>query len=105
MDYAELQVTTNYSFLRSGSHPKELVERAIELGVEKADLDTLLATLEARTEGFDPDGLWSLIASETYLYALRDPAFAADYRAYHEASRNTFVRIVESLLRLIGLLL
>ena len=25
MDYAELQVTTNYSFLRSGSHPGELV--------------------------------------------------------------------------------
>ena len=25
MRYAELQVTTNYSFLRGGSHPGELV--------------------------------------------------------------------------------
>ncbi|MBW8317568.1 MAG: TetR family transcriptional regulator [Hydrogenophaga sp.] len=74
----------------------------IELANSQLDLDTLLTTLEARTEGFDPNGLWSLIASETYLYALRDPAFAADYRAYHEASRNTFVRIVESLLRRAG---
>ena len=30
--YAELQVTTNFSFLRGGSHPEELVKRAIELG-------------------------------------------------------------------------
>ena len=32
MDYAELQVTTNYSFLRGGSHPQALVDQAIELG-------------------------------------------------------------------------
>jgi len=31
--YAELQVTSNYSFLRSGSHPKELVGRAADLGL------------------------------------------------------------------------
>ena len=30
--YAELQVTTNYSFLRSGSHPGELALQAVELG-------------------------------------------------------------------------
>jgi len=30
--YSELQVTTNYSFLRSGSHPEELVARAAALG-------------------------------------------------------------------------
>ena len=29
--YAELQVTTNFSFLRGGSHPRELVERAAAL--------------------------------------------------------------------------
>ncbi|MBB6107805.1 error-prone DNA polymerase [Mucilaginibacter lappiensis] len=32
MDYAELQVTSNFSFLRGGSHPHELVEHAAALG-------------------------------------------------------------------------
>ncbi|RYY37740.1 MAG: DNA polymerase III subunit alpha [Sphingobacteriaceae bacterium] len=32
MDYAELQVTSNFSFLRGGSHPEELVEQAKILG-------------------------------------------------------------------------
>ncbi len=31
--YAELQVTTNFSFLRGGSHPDELVKTATELGL------------------------------------------------------------------------
>ncbi len=30
--YAELQVTSNFSFLRGASHPEEMVERAAELG-------------------------------------------------------------------------
>ena len=50
MDYAELQVTTNYSFLRSGSHPHELVERAIELGHTAngiADRNTLAGVVRA----------------------------------------------------------
>lgn len=34
MNYAELQVTTNFSFLRGGSHPEEIVERAAELGYQ-----------------------------------------------------------------------
>jgi len=32
MKYAELQVTSNFSFLRGGSHPHELVEQAAALG-------------------------------------------------------------------------
>ncbi|MFD2326912.1 error-prone DNA polymerase [Mucilaginibacter galii] len=32
MDYAELQATSNFSFLRGGSHPHELVEQAAALG-------------------------------------------------------------------------
>lgn len=32
MRYTELQVTTNFSFLRGASHPEELVEQAAELG-------------------------------------------------------------------------
>ena len=31
--YAELQTTTNFSFLQGGSHPEELVERAAALGL------------------------------------------------------------------------
>ena len=33
MSYAELQVTTNFSFLRGASHPHELFARAAELGI------------------------------------------------------------------------
>jgi len=32
MNYAELQVTSNFSFLRGGSHPDEMVEQAIKHG-------------------------------------------------------------------------
>ena len=32
--YAELDVTTNFSFLRGGSHPEELVATAKLLGLE-----------------------------------------------------------------------
>jgi error-prone DNA polymerase len=32
MSYAELQVTTNFTFLRGGSHPEEVVEHAAALG-------------------------------------------------------------------------
>lgn len=34
MKYAELQATSNFSFLRGGSHPEELVLRAAELGYD-----------------------------------------------------------------------
>ncbi len=48
--YAELQVTTNYSFLRSGSHPGELVAQAIRLGhnaIGIADRNTLAGVVRA----------------------------------------------------------
>jgi len=32
MSYSELQVTSNFSFLRGGSHPEELVQEAMRLG-------------------------------------------------------------------------
>ncbi len=35
MNYTELQVTTNFSFLRGASHPEELVEQAMVLGYKK----------------------------------------------------------------------
>jgi error-prone DNA polymerase len=48
--YAELAVTTNYSFLRGASHPGELVQRAAELGhaaIGIADRNTLAGVVRA----------------------------------------------------------
>jgi error-prone DNA polymerase len=48
--YAELQVTSNFSFLRSASHPEELVERAAELGhraIALTDRNTLAGVVRA----------------------------------------------------------
>ena len=36
--YAELQCVSNFSFLRGGSHPSELVEQAKELGISEEDV-------------------------------------------------------------------
>ena len=50
MRYAELQVTTNYSFLRGGSHPGELVFEAAKLGhyaIGIADRNTLAGVVRA----------------------------------------------------------
>jgi error-prone DNA polymerase len=48
--YAELQVTSNFSFLRGGSHPEELVLRAAELGltaIALTDRNTLAGVVRA----------------------------------------------------------
>lgn len=48
--YAELQVTTNFSFLRGASHPEELVERAQDLGLAAlavTDRNTLAGAVRA----------------------------------------------------------
>src|SRR5665213_1106065 len=50
MDYAELQVTSNFSFLRGGSHPEELVNRAADLGYTKiaiTDCNTVSGVVRA----------------------------------------------------------
>jgi DNA-directed DNA polymerase III PolC len=50
MPYAELQVTTNYSFLRGGSHPGELVFQEANLGhyaIGIADRNTLAGVVRA----------------------------------------------------------
>ena len=50
MNYTELQVTTNFSFLRGGSHPEELVGHAIELGykcIAITDRNTLAGIVRA----------------------------------------------------------
>ncbi len=50
MKYTELQVTTNFSFLRGASHPEELVEQAAALGyaaVGITDRNTLAGIVRA----------------------------------------------------------
>ncbi|GAA3917187.1 DNA polymerase III subunit alpha [Chitinophaga oryziterrae] len=50
MDYTELQVTTNFTFLRGGSHPEELVAHAASLGYKKiaiTDHNTLAGIVRA----------------------------------------------------------
>src|SRR5438270_4680698 len=48
--YAELSVTTNFSFLRGASHPDELVVRAAELGyraIGVTDVNSLAGVVRA----------------------------------------------------------
>src|SRR5580765_3083057 len=50
MSYTELQVTTNFSFLRGGSHPEEMVEQALALGYKEiaiTDHNTLAGIVRA----------------------------------------------------------
>lgn len=50
MKYTELQVTTNFSFLRGGSHPEEIVKQALELGYTEiaiTDHNTLAGIVRA----------------------------------------------------------
>jgi|CXWL01.1.fsa_nt_gi error-prone DNA polymerase len=50
MSFAELCVTTNFSFLRSGSHPEEMVEQAKAIGlagIGVADRNTLAGVVRA----------------------------------------------------------
>jgi len=52
MAYTELQVTSNFSFLRGASHPEELVEHAVSLGytaIALTDHNTLAGIVRAHT--------------------------------------------------------
>lgn len=54
--YAELQVTTNFSFLRGGSHPEELVDQAIALGYRElaiTDHNSLAGVVRAHAAARD----------------------------------------------------
>src|SRR3954469_17879818 len=51
--YAELAVTTNFSFLRGASRPEELVEAAVELGLAGlgiADRNSVAGVVRAHTK-------------------------------------------------------
>lgn len=50
MEYAELQITTNFSFLRGGSHPEEIIDAAVALGykaIAVTDRNTLAGIVRA----------------------------------------------------------
>src|SRR5258708_38763626 len=50
--YAELEVTSNYTFLTGASHPEELVQRAAGLGLEAlaiTDTNSLAGIVRAHT--------------------------------------------------------
>jgi error-prone DNA polymerase len=54
MKYVELQVTTNYSFLRGASHPEELVEMAAAMGYSQmaiTDRNSLAGMVRAHAAG------------------------------------------------------
>ncbi|MES2880935.1 MAG: error-prone DNA polymerase [Bacteroidota bacterium] len=54
MKYVELQITTNFSFLRGASHPDELVEQAALLGyntIAVADRNTVAGVVRAHAAG------------------------------------------------------
>ncbi|MCR8556578.1 error-prone DNA polymerase [Mucilaginibacter sp. BJC16-A38] len=59
MRYAELQVTSNFSFLRGGSHPEELVEQAAKYGytaIAITDRNTVAGVVRAHqaAKAMDP---------------------------------------------------
>jgi error-prone DNA polymerase len=50
MSYTELQITTNFTFLRGGSHPEEMIEQALALGYKEiaiTDRNTLAGIVRA----------------------------------------------------------
>jgi error-prone DNA polymerase len=60
MGYSELQVTSNFSFLRGASHPHELVEQAAAFGYEKiaiTDRNTLAGIVRAHAAAREKEGL------------------------------------------------
>ncbi|WP_424627072.1 error-prone DNA polymerase [Bradyrhizobium sp. SYSU BS000235] len=56
--YAEIGITTNFSFLRGGSHPQDYVHEASDLGIPVigiADRNTLAGVVRAYTELSNPE--------------------------------------------------
>ncbi len=67
--YAELEVMSNYSFLRAASHPDELVNRAVELGyraIAVTDVNSMAGVVRAH-EAARATGIKLLIGSRLTL--------------------------------------
>ena len=83
--FAELCVTTNFSFLQGASHAAELVQRAAELGLSAigvADRNTLAGVVRAHTAAKEA-GLKLLVGAR--LVPLEGPeilAYPMDRTAY-----------------------
>jgi len=58
MEYSELQITSNFSFLRGASHPEELVDLAATFGYKKiaiTDRNTLAGIVRAHVAAREKD--------------------------------------------------
>ncbi len=58
MDYVELQVTSNFSFLRGASHPEELIDEALALAYKRiaiTDRNTMAGIVRAHSATKDKD--------------------------------------------------
>ncbi len=88
--YAELQVTTNFSFLRGASHGEELVAQAKALGLEAiaiADRNTLAGVVRAHVAAKEA-GLRLVIGARLDLEdAPSLLCFPTDRKAYGRLSR------------------
>ena len=102
--YAELQVTTNFSFLRGGSHGEELVEQAAALGlaaVAVTDRNTLAGVVRAHVAAKEV-GLPLLVGARLDLMDAPDRlVFPVDRAAYGRLSR-LISRWISCGIRLIG---
>ena len=66
MRYAELDVTSNFSFLRGGSHPEELVATAKALGLEAlavSDRNTLAGVVRAHLAAKEVGGIKFIVGA------------------------------------------
>jgi error-prone DNA polymerase len=96
--YAELHCRSNFTFLEGGSHPEELVERAIELGLEAvalADRDGLYGAVRF-AKAAKPAGIGAIVAVELTLDApeLR-PRRRRDLTPHESARQPRIVLLAE----------
>ena len=90
MSYAEFAVTTNYSFLRSGSHPGQFIAQAHDLNyaaIGIADRNTLAGVVRAYEEHskLDPETRPRLLVGARLVFCDGTPgilAYPADRAAY-----------------------
>jgi error-prone DNA polymerase len=95
MSYAEMAVTTNFSFLRGASHPKEFVRRAAELGYHAlgiADRNSLAGVVRAyeQWKKEDPAARPRLLIGARLVFRDGTPdilAYPKDRKAYARLSR------------------
>src|ERR671928_2217011 len=91
MLYAELAVTTNFSFLRGASHPGEYVAQAAALGLKAigiADRNTMAGVVRAYVEAKEHPGLKLLVGARLVTAdGLTAIAYPQDRAAYGRLCR------------------